>query len=593
LSPAEARALPGALWLDVRTRAERSQGYLPTSRLLPLDELPQRLPELDDARSQPIVLVCASGHRATKAAAVLQQAGFLKIHILDGGMLAWDQPVVAPRLDPDGPGFVERFRVGASFVVVQQPDDEHPRAGLEVHAVYPGGAAQGKLQLGDVVVGETSPPPAPLSLKGRGGRRGGGSGSISPVESPLPLPPLPFRERGAGGGEVSYRSLFPPGKPLQLRVVDPEGVPRTETLEPPPPAPALSPPPLLAGPLAERWRQEVVPALGSPAGLALRRAFQAQTLAWAPAALPLPASLLQDPARLALLLASPPGDFREREPRALLLRALAESERLLGVQNTSPWSVRKTEGSGCCGSAEALLGWVAGLARESRREAVRSLDGFRGGERERFVELVGKFRSAVERQVFLHDVRGRGEARELAVLAEEGRRFRVGACVAGVRRLAGVLDPSVVEALRGASWPEQEAPAGLGVEGPVQGWLDTEEGPVVLGGRGANRYRGRFLAILDAGGEDRYELRSGEEPSLVLDLAGDDEYAVEEGEAWAPGRALLLADLAGNDRYRSAGAGLASGYFSASALVDAVGDDRYEAGHGGLGAGRFGGGGCW
>ncbi len=311
-------------------------------------------------------------------------------------------------------------------------------------------------------------------------------------------------------------------------------------------------------------------------------------MAWAPAALPLPASLLLDPARLTSLLASPPGDFREREPRALLLRALAESESLLGVKIYPHRSVQKTGESGCCGSAEALLGWVAGLARESRREAARSLDGFVGGERERFVERAGKLRSAVERQVFLHDARGRGEARELAALAEEGRRFRVGACVAGVRRLAGALDPSVAEALRGASWPEREAPAGSGVEGLVQGWLDTEEGPVVLGGRGANRYRGRFLAIVDAGGEDRYELRSGEEPSLVLDLAGDDEYAVEEGPAWAPGRALLLADLGGNDRYRSAGAGLASGYFSASVLVDAAGDDRYEAGHGGLGAGRFG-----
>jgi hypothetical protein len=332
----------------------------------------------------------------------------------------------------------------------------------------------------------------------------------------------------------------------------------------------------------------VLPALGSPEGIALRRAFQEQTRAWAPSALPLPASLLLDPARLASLLASPPGDFREREPRALLLRALAESEALLGVKKDSAPRAEKTGAGGCCGTAEALLGWVAGQVRESRQEAARSLAGLRDGERERFTERAQKLRSAVERQVFLHDARGKGEVGELAALAEEGRRFQAGACVAGVRRLARALDPSVLAALAGASWPEREAPAGSGVEGSVRGWLDTPEGPVVLGGAGPNRYQGRFLAILDTGGDDRYEMRSGEEPSLVLDLTGDDAYTVEEGAAWAPGRALLLADLAGNDRYRSAGAGLASGYFSASALVDGAGDDRYEVGHGGLGAGRFG-----
>ncbi|MDW8251270.1 MAG: rhodanese-like domain-containing protein, partial [Myxococcales bacterium] len=516
LPPGAARGLPGALWLDVRTRAERSQGYLAGSRLLPLDELPRRLPELEGVKDRNIVLVCASGHRATEAASVLQRAGFSRLHVLEGGLLAWDQPLTAPRLDPDGLGFVERFRVGASFLVVQQPDDEHPRAGLEVHAVYPGGVAQGKLHVGDVVERE-------------------------------------------GEGEVSYRSLFPPGKSLQLRVISPDGVARTETLTPPPPPPPLTPPPPLPGPLSEPWQREVVPVLDSPEGIALRRAFQEQAQAWAPSALPLPASLLLDPARLASLLASPPGDFQEREPRALLLRALEESEALLGVKKDFNRRAEKTGAGECCGTAEALVRWVAGQVRASRREATRALDGFLDQERKMFAERAARLRGAVERQVFLHDARERGEVMELAALAEEGRRFRAGACVMGVRRLARVLDSAVLTALVGASWPEREAPAGSGVEGLVRGWLDMPEGPVVLGGQGANRYRGRFLAILDMGGDDRYEMRSGEEPSLVLDLAGDDVYTVEEEAAWAPGRALLLADLAGNDRYRSVGAGLASG----------------------------------
>jgi hypothetical protein len=161
-----------------------------------------------------------------------------------------------------------------------------------------------------------------------------------------------------------------------------------------------------------------------------------------------------------------------------------------------------------------------------------------------------------------------------------------------VRLLGETLRPGFLAALREAAekGPERDAPAGAGVEGTIRGWLETPEGPVVLGGRGANRYRGRFLAILEPGGDDQYTLKAGEEPSLLLDLAGDDVHEVEDQEnsPWTPGRALLLADLAGDDRYRGTGAGLASGYFSASVLLDRAGNDRYEAERSGLGAGRFG-----
>ncbi|EKA61628.1 hypothetical protein B277_05623 [Janibacter hoylei PVAS-1] len=40
-----------------------------------------------------IVLVCHSGARARLAATTLRARGFVQLHVLDGGMLAWPDPV--------------------------------------------------------------------------------------------------------------------------------------------------------------------------------------------------------------------------------------------------------------------------------------------------------------------------------------------------------------------------------------------------------------------------------------------------------------------------------------------------------------------
>ena len=66
--------------------------------LIPLGDLPQRVHELD--RSREIVVHCRSGARSARAAEFLQQAGFLKVHNLAGGILAW-----ADRVDPTMPKY--------------------------------------------------------------------------------------------------------------------------------------------------------------------------------------------------------------------------------------------------------------------------------------------------------------------------------------------------------------------------------------------------------------------------------------------------------------------------------------------------------
>ncbi|MCC6485210.1 MAG: rhodanese-like domain-containing protein [Armatimonadetes bacterium] len=64
--------------------------------LIPLDELPNRLEELD--RAQEIVVHCRRGGRATKAVACLEEAGFQNVKKLQGGIRAW-----AERIDPEVP----------------------------------------------------------------------------------------------------------------------------------------------------------------------------------------------------------------------------------------------------------------------------------------------------------------------------------------------------------------------------------------------------------------------------------------------------------------------------------------------------------
>jgi len=77
----------GALFLDVRSQAEWSQGHIQDSLLIPLDELPRRLGELP--RDRDIVVVCKSGVRSREGAALLREAGFARVTCLTGGLQSW------------------------------------------------------------------------------------------------------------------------------------------------------------------------------------------------------------------------------------------------------------------------------------------------------------------------------------------------------------------------------------------------------------------------------------------------------------------------------------------------------------------------
>ncbi len=84
--------------LDVRQPHEYDICRIPDSKLIPLNELPTRVHELD--RSWDIVVHCKSGARSAKAVKFLREAGFEKVKNLKGGILAWSDEV-----DPSVPKY--------------------------------------------------------------------------------------------------------------------------------------------------------------------------------------------------------------------------------------------------------------------------------------------------------------------------------------------------------------------------------------------------------------------------------------------------------------------------------------------------------
>ncbi len=79
--------------LDVREAHELTGelGHIDGVLHIPIWMLPHRLNELDQYRDRDIVTVCRSGSRAHTAAQILESAGFDRVTVLKGGMIAWRQ----------------------------------------------------------------------------------------------------------------------------------------------------------------------------------------------------------------------------------------------------------------------------------------------------------------------------------------------------------------------------------------------------------------------------------------------------------------------------------------------------------------------
>ena len=81
----------GPRLLDVRTPAEFTTAHIPGSYNVPLDLLREHRDELREHLDQDVVLICRSGARAGQAEALLAGTGLANLHVLDGGITAWQQ----------------------------------------------------------------------------------------------------------------------------------------------------------------------------------------------------------------------------------------------------------------------------------------------------------------------------------------------------------------------------------------------------------------------------------------------------------------------------------------------------------------------
>ena len=81
----------GVLLLDVREQAEYASIHVPNSKLIPLPELSSRLKEIEEYKNKPILVICHSGNRSSRAASLLQEAGFTQASSVNGGIMAWQK----------------------------------------------------------------------------------------------------------------------------------------------------------------------------------------------------------------------------------------------------------------------------------------------------------------------------------------------------------------------------------------------------------------------------------------------------------------------------------------------------------------------
>ena len=77
-----------AVLIDVGEPAEYAAGHPGGARNIPLGRL-EGAKELPSNKALPLVVVCPSGSRASRAAGVLRKAGYEKAQALSGGLGAW------------------------------------------------------------------------------------------------------------------------------------------------------------------------------------------------------------------------------------------------------------------------------------------------------------------------------------------------------------------------------------------------------------------------------------------------------------------------------------------------------------------------
>ena len=91
----------GAVLIDCRTREEYECAQVAQSTLIPLQEIGQRLDDVEDLGARELLVMCHHGVRSMKATLLLKQAGFDNVRSVAGGIDLWSRAVdhSVPRYD--------------------------------------------------------------------------------------------------------------------------------------------------------------------------------------------------------------------------------------------------------------------------------------------------------------------------------------------------------------------------------------------------------------------------------------------------------------------------------------------------------------
>jgi rhodanese-related sulfurtransferase len=100
LSAAEATQLinrRNAVVVDLRPATDYATGHLPSARHVEPAELQAKIGQIAKNKAHPLLLVCQNGLQSNKASRIVRDAGYTDVHVLQGGLTAWQQagmPVV-------------------------------------------------------------------------------------------------------------------------------------------------------------------------------------------------------------------------------------------------------------------------------------------------------------------------------------------------------------------------------------------------------------------------------------------------------------------------------------------------------------------
>lgn len=86
-----------AVLLDCREPAEVRVAWVRGAKHIPMQQVPGRLDELEDARDKSVIVLCHHGARSLRVTAFLRKQGFKRARSVAGGIDLWSR-VVDPQV---------------------------------------------------------------------------------------------------------------------------------------------------------------------------------------------------------------------------------------------------------------------------------------------------------------------------------------------------------------------------------------------------------------------------------------------------------------------------------------------------------------